>query len=617
MKQRLTQIIFLIVIAIIAFPKVLSSQVTTLQPWSNLLNGTGTLSTSYPVASGSNTYRLLVVAVATSTTADVTRTVTVTYGGQALTLAAGDLGTSTRQHTAMYYLREAGLDAAANTTLAVTVSGGTTRVNTVWAAVYDYIDQNTVFSSTAQYSSGTGTTSSPTFSPSLAVGANELAIGVLSSYNVEGTATATFTAAANWTLNNQQTWTTTNGVRNAVGTFNIPASNTTTPRLATLSLETRASMTAMSLVPADLTGYYFSNGTYTVPAGVTCITVKAWGAGGGGGGGGAARLGGNGGGGGYAESTINVTPGQQLTIRVGGNGNGGATGTGTDNSGSGGSGGGYSGVFTGTPSQANAIVVAAGGGGGGGGDNQTAAPNAGAGGAGGANTGATGGGGGGTVGGGGGGTLAAGGAAGNGDGTPTAGSALTGGNGGNLGTLTPGGTNGGGNGGGGSSSTGRPGGGGGGAGYFGGGGGGASNAANTSAGGGGGASSFASGETTSTLAGSGVNPANTGNVHYLGGFGVGGSGGAVATAGSAGGGGLVFILVNECPSFTYQKTDANCFGANNGQIIISASGGTPPYQYSINGGSSWQAGNTFSNLPPANYTIAVKDSKGCIQTECN
>nr|WP_315181703.1 T9SS sorting signal type C domain-containing protein [uncultured Flavobacterium sp.] len=65
-----------------------------------------------------------------------------------------------------------------------------------------------------------------------------------------------------------------------------------------------------------------SNGTFVVPAGVTSLTVKAWG--GGGSGGGAtnagnmiARGGSGGGGGAYASATITVTPGESLSIIVG------------------------------------------------------------------------------------------------------------------------------------------------------------------------------------------------------------------------------------------------------------------------------------------------------------
>ena len=102
--------------------------------------------------------------------------------------------------------------------------------------------------------------------------------------------------------------------------------------------------------------------TWTVPAGVTIITVEAWGGGGAGGGsttagGGTnnARGGAGGGGGAYASSTLTVTPGESLTIVVAGPASGvnGATGN------SGGP------SFAGPDANStNALVLAAGGSGG-------------------------------------------------------------------------------------------------------------------------------------------------------------------------------------------------------------------------------------------------------------
>jgi large repetitive protein len=60
------------------------------------------------------------------------------------------------------------------------------------------------------------------------------------------------------------------------------------------------------------------------------------------------------------------------------------------------------------------------------------------------------------------------------------------------------------------------------------------------------------------------------------------------------------------------KTDVSCGGGNNGVIQVSASGGTSPYQFSLNGGA-FSATNTFNNLTAGNYLIAVQDAKNCSQ----
>jgi gliding motility-associated-like protein len=48
----------------------------------------------------------------------------------------------------------------------------------------------------------------------------------------------------------------------------------------------------------------------------------------------------------------------------------------------------------------------------------------------------------------------------------------------------------------------------------------------------------------------------------------------------------------------------------NASVTLSATGGTPPYQYSMDE-VNYQAGNTFSNLYPGFYTFFVKDANGC------
>jgi hypothetical protein len=91
--------------------------------------------------------------------------------------------------------------------------------------------------------------------------------------------------------------------------------------------------------------------TYTVPAGVTQLNVKVWGAGGTGNSSGNAVWKAGGGAGGYGQATFSVSPGNTLAVVVG------AGSSNRDAS------AGYSGVFlNNSVSQANAVVIAGGGG---------------------------------------------------------------------------------------------------------------------------------------------------------------------------------------------------------------------------------------------------------------
>jgi hypothetical protein len=49
------------------------------------------------------------------------------------------------------------------------------------------------------------------------------------------------------------------------------------------------------------------------------------------------------------------------------------------------------------------------------------------------------------------------------------------------------------------------------------------------------------------------------------------------------------------------------------QVTVTASGGTGPYQYSLNNGA-FQPGATFYNVPTGNCIITAKDANGCTGT---
>ncbi len=335
--------------------------------------------------------------------------------------------------------------------------------------------------------------------------------------------------------------------------------------------------------------------SFTVPAGVTTITVKAWGAGGGGGGAHVAD-GGAGGGGGFTQSDISVTPGETLIIQVGGGGDGGAapadgdggdgggggavinTGGGqggdggTSSGGSGGGGGGYSAVKRGS----TYLVQAAGGGGGGGGSN-AGSETGGAGGAGGGASGVSG-------------SNAGAGAFGGGGGTPSSGGA--GGSTQSGGTSgTDGVANGGGDGGTTSGSIGA-GGGGGGSGRYGAGGGGGDD---DGAGGGGGGSGL--GDTLA--AGSGRNAGNNGDADYAGNAGRGGGVGSAPSGDAGSGNPGRIVLIYQTPDATVDVTSASdevvvdVVGARNAASLTVGAGQTQRWNLGvgvIDGGGSSESG---------------------------
>ncbi|HKR04766.1 MAG TPA: SprB repeat-containing protein, partial [Bacteroidia bacterium] len=78
--------------------------------------------------------------------------------------------------------------------------------------------------------------------------------------------------------------------------------------------------------------------------------------------------------------------------------------------------------------------------------------------------------------------------------------------------------------------------------------------------------------------------------------------------------GTVTVSVNNSASpaiNSVPSVDVSCNGGNNGSITINANGGTGALQFSINNGGTFQAGNTFNNLPAGTYDIVVEDAAGC------
>lgn len=58
------------------------------------------------------------------------------------------------------------------------------------------------------------------------------------------------------------------------------------------------------------------------------------------------------------------------------------------------------------------------------------------------------------------------------------------------------------------------------------------------------------------------------------------------------------------------QLNVDCNGNNTGSVDISGSGGTAPYQYSLNGGAFQTSGN-FANLNAGTYTVTVQDDSLC------
>ena len=65
-------------------------------------------------------------------------------------------------------------------------------------------------------------------------------------------------------------------------------------------------------------------------------------------------------------------------------------------------------------------------------------------------------------------------------------------------------------------------------------------------------------------------------------------------------------------SIAVNSVDATS-GNSDGFATVTATGGTPPYQYSLDNGTTWQTSNIFNGLGAGVYVVFVQDANGCQQ----
>ncbi len=78
----------------------------------------------------------------------------------------------------------------------------------------------------------------------------------------------------------------------------------------------------------------------------------------------------------------------------------------------------------------------------------------------------------------------------------------------------------------------------------------------------------------------------------------------------------LLITIDADPNFvaaTYAITNVLCNAGATGSIDITASGGSGTFEYSIDGGTTYQPTGLFSNLPAGTYNVRVRDALTCIR----
>ncbi|MFA6127960.1 MAG: choice-of-anchor L domain-containing protein [Bacteroidales bacterium] len=259
--NKLRYLLLILLLGIFSGTITAFGQIVALNSWSNVYHGTLTTAqtSTYNIPTGSNSNRVLIVAIASSTTASSTRTVTLTYGSQTPSASFGDIGGNTIQHTQLYYFDESKLDAATTTTLSVRVQTGTTSMTDVFVAVFDGVDQTTPINNSQTYNSGATAVDPFQLTTPLTVNAYDQAVEIFSTVRVGNTTARTISSyATNWSSAaaeqtgsyNPSSTANDQGIRNGVANRSVPTTNTTDVSSINLSGGARASLTAISLKAA-------------------------------------------------------------------------------------------------------------------------------------------------------------------------------------------------------------------------------------------------------------------------------------------------------------------------------------------------------------------------------
>ena len=75
-------------------------------------------------------------------------------------------------------------------------------------------------------------------------------------------------------------------------------------------------------------------------------------------------------------------------------------------------------------------------------------------------------------------------------------------------------------------------------------------------------------------------------------------------------------ITNSGPlNFAISGTPIVCNGSNSASIDITATGGSGVYEYSIDGGATFQSASVFVGLSSGTYNIVVRDTSGCEETD--
>jgi hypothetical protein len=221
----------------------LSSTISLLSAWS--------LGTTKATTSGTNRMLIVVIASEDAATDNIN---TVSYGGQTLTeIYDQTVGVGASNSLWVGYLNDAGISAAANTTITPTWTPGSPAAGDVIysSAIFDNVDQTSPIRGTSANALTSGTTITPTASTTVYAG-DMVLYGVTTGANVSYTPHSGYTEGVD---NN----TCTGGCSATVAYKAITSDRTELPTATLSGSGNRVAMTLVALKQASATGYIMSS----------------------------------------------------------------------------------------------------------------------------------------------------------------------------------------------------------------------------------------------------------------------------------------------------------------------------------------------------------------------
>ncbi|HNQ68863.1 MAG TPA: gliding motility-associated C-terminal domain-containing protein, partial [Bacteroidales bacterium] len=77
------------------------------------------------------------------------------------------------------------------------------------------------------------------------------------------------------------------------------------------------------------------------------------------------------------------------------------------------------------------------------------------------------------------------------------------------------------------------------------------------------------------------------------------------------------IIVNQPDQIVLEYTmrDVTCYGYRDGAVLLTATGGTPSYSFSVYDGTAYTSGSSHFSMAAGTYTLLVQDNNDCADSE--